>query len=154
MISASVAPLGRFINAITWAFLLERSALGLVAGFLDPVCFVEDLAFLLGLRLGFDRSASDAGVLLFSTVSMLISFLLDATYAVVTFIALTGRNIKQNLRELCGGQAILTQLAGLGPFYGADKNKLETRRRHGAAFRSGIGPHRSPAQVGRTLGPG
>ncbi len=54
MISASVAPLARFIIAITSAFLLVRSVFGLLAPFLPPSAFFAALAFLAALpvRLG------------------------------------------------------------------------------------------------------
>src|SRR5580698_9433568 len=46
MISASVAPFARFINATTSAFLLARSALGLPAAFFGWRAFFAVLAFL------------------------------------------------------------------------------------------------------------
>src|SRR5260370_29944128 len=54
-ISGRVAPLARFISAITSAFLLVRSAFGLAAGFLARPDFFAGLAFLPALRapLGF-----------------------------------------------------------------------------------------------------
>jgi hypothetical protein len=59
MISASVAPLARFIIAITSAFLLARSALGLLAGFLVRDFFAA-VAFLAGARLAFGCGTSGA----------------------------------------------------------------------------------------------
>jgi hypothetical protein len=53
MISASVAPLARFIIAITSAFLLARSALGLVTGFLARPAFFAGLALLAVTRFVF-----------------------------------------------------------------------------------------------------
>jgi hypothetical protein len=53
MISANVAPLARFIIAITSAFLLARSALGLVADFLARPAFFAGLVFLAGARFVF-----------------------------------------------------------------------------------------------------
>ena len=50
MISGSVTPLARFIIAMTSAFLLARSALGLLAGFLAPAAFFAGLAFFEGER--------------------------------------------------------------------------------------------------------
>ena len=47
-ISGSVAPLARFIIAITSAFLLLPSTLGLAAGFLARAGFFADLVFFAG----------------------------------------------------------------------------------------------------------
>src|SRR5271170_3811796 len=58
MISASVAPLARFISAITSAFLLARSALGLLAGFPARAAFFGGLAFLAIARFPFGASGS------------------------------------------------------------------------------------------------
>src|ERR1700676_3286558 len=51
MISASVAPLARFISAMTSAFLLARSAFNVVAGFLARLAFFADLDFLVAALL-------------------------------------------------------------------------------------------------------
>src|SRR5271166_1932817 len=53
MNSASVAPLARFISVITSAFLLTRSAFGLLAGILARPSFFVSLAFLAAVRLPF-----------------------------------------------------------------------------------------------------
>jgi len=49
MISGNVAPFARFIMAMTSAFLLVRSALGLLADCLARPGFFAGLAFLVGL---------------------------------------------------------------------------------------------------------
>ncbi len=68
MISGSVAPLARFVIAMTSAFLFARSALGLLTAFLARPAFA-DFGFLLALR----AAASAAGVLVFSDSMSLIS---------------------------------------------------------------------------------
>src|SRR5260370_8493336 len=60
MISGSVAPFARFIIAITSAFLLVRSAFGLVAAFLARPAFFAGLAFLPALLAPFAFSLSGA----------------------------------------------------------------------------------------------
>jgi hypothetical protein len=77
MISANVAPLARFIIAITPAFLFARSVLGLMAAFLARV-FFEGLAFLARLRLLVAPAASPSGLLSFTKSISLIEFLLAA----------------------------------------------------------------------------
>src|SRR5579864_1801294 len=73
MISASVAPLARFIIAMTSAFLFVRSALGLVAAFLARAAFFGDLGFLPGLRSGF--TAAGSGVAFTESIALsLIEF--------------------------------------------------------------------------------
>ena len=62
MISASVAPLARFISAITSACLFEPSGLVLRAFFLAAAAFFVGLAFLVGLLYAFGGSAATAGV--------------------------------------------------------------------------------------------
>ena len=62
------------------------------------VGFFVAFGFLACLRLGFGCSASDAGALLLSFVSLL---LLRDRAAVVTFIARLRRNSKANLLRLC-----------------------------------------------------
>ena len=76
MISASVAPLARFISAITSAFLLARSAFGLPACFFARAAFVADLAFLAGARLAFGCGTSGADAFFSDSVVVFISFLL------------------------------------------------------------------------------
>src|SRR5580692_11138144 len=76
MISASVAPLARFIIAITSAFLLARSALGLLAGFQARPAFFAGLAFLAGVRFVFGCGTSGAGAFFSDSVAVFISFLL------------------------------------------------------------------------------
>jgi Fe2+ transport system protein B len=87
MISGNVAPLARFIMAITSAFLLVPSVLGLLAGFLARDVFLAALAFLAGLRVPLGLAVSDAGLLMLSLsiAFSLIEFLLDRV-AVVTVI--------------------------------------------------------------------
>src|ERR1035438_6680723 len=65
MISASVAPLARFISAMTSAFLLARSALGLLDGFLARPAFFAGL-ILAAVRLAFACVAPGSGVVVFS----------------------------------------------------------------------------------------
>lgn len=62
MISASIAPLARFISAITSAFLLARSALVLVACFLARRAFFRGLGFFDGRTLAFACVAPGSGV--------------------------------------------------------------------------------------------
>src|ERR1700693_363401 len=95
-ISASVAPLARFIIAMTSAFLLARSTFGLPAAFLTRPAFFAGLAFLAAVRLGFGLRASAGAALCSDSIVVFIPFLLDPT-AVVTFIALTWRNSKSIL---------------------------------------------------------
>jgi hypothetical protein len=77
MISANVAPFGRFIMAITSAFLLARSAFGLVAWFVARA-FFADLA-LLGWRSGFAAAAVSALLPFSGTIGIvLMVFLLAA----------------------------------------------------------------------------
>ena len=56
IISANVAPLARLMRAITSAFLLERSAMGL--GAFVGLAFFASLAFLPDFPFGFGCSAS------------------------------------------------------------------------------------------------
>src|SRR5579864_2086397 len=71
-----------FIIAITSAFLLVRSAVGLAAGFLARAAFFGGLAFLPRLRFGF--AAAGSGVAFTESIAFsLIEFLLDRV-AVVT----------------------------------------------------------------------
>jgi hypothetical protein len=57
MISANVAPLARFISAMTSAFLLPRSVVGLAVLLARPA-FFAGLAFLAGVRFVFGRAVS------------------------------------------------------------------------------------------------
>jgi hypothetical protein len=66
MISANVAPLARFIRAMTSAFLLARSAFGLPAAFLTRAAFFAVLAFLRGVRFVFGCGGPASGVAVFS----------------------------------------------------------------------------------------
>src|SRR5450432_3059856 len=59
IISARVAPLARFIIAMTSAFLLLRSATGLLAGFFALAAFFGGLAFLARLAFGCGTSGAD-----------------------------------------------------------------------------------------------
>ena len=61
MISASVAPLARFIKAMTSTFLLARSAFGLLAAFFGWRPFFAVLAFLVVVRLSLVCGALVAG---------------------------------------------------------------------------------------------
>jgi hypothetical protein len=99
MISGSVAPLARFIIAMTSAFLLARSAFGLVAAFLERPGFFA-FAFVSGLRAPLAFAVSGTGLLMFSLsiAFSLIEFLL--AFAVVTWITPFGRNIKWILRAI------------------------------------------------------
>jgi hypothetical protein len=73
MISASVAPLGRFIIAITSAFLLLRSAFCcLPAIFFGWRAFFAGLAFLAVVRFPFGCGALASGVSAVSIVSVFI----------------------------------------------------------------------------------
>jgi hypothetical protein len=81
MISASVAPLVRFIIAITSPSLLARSALGLLAGFLARPTFFA--GFLLAVRLPFAFWAFVSGVFAASIVFVLVVFLLDRVAVVI-----------------------------------------------------------------------
>jgi hypothetical protein len=65
MISGNVAPLARFIMAMTSAFLLVRSAFGLPAGVLARAAFFAALAFFVGFRAPLGFAASGAGLLTF-----------------------------------------------------------------------------------------
>src|SRR5579863_8671183 len=93
MISASVVPLARFISAITSAFLLARSAVGLACFFALAVSFAGFP--LLDLRLAFGCSVSGPALTL-SIELLIIRFLRDRV-AVVTSIAQVRRNRKRNL---------------------------------------------------------
>jgi hypothetical protein len=95
MISASVAPLARFISAITSAFLLVRSVFGLPVGFLARFAFFAGLAFFPAWRFGFSRWLRRP----LHCIDCVLAhwFLLDRV-AVVTFITPLGRNSKGNLR--------------------------------------------------------
>src|ERR1019366_8221707 len=74
MISASVAPLARFISAITSAFLLARSPLGLVACFLAGPGFFAGLPFLAGVRFVFGWGTSGVDAFFSASVAVFISF--------------------------------------------------------------------------------
>jgi hypothetical protein len=78
MISANVAPLTRFIRAITSAFLLLRSSLVAARFLARPACFAA-LALFAGLRLALVCTAPDSGVVVLSVsiVFVLTMFLLD-----------------------------------------------------------------------------
>ena len=95
-ISANVAPLARFINETTSAFLLLRSAFGLSAAFLGCRAFFAGLVFLAAVRLPFACGALVFGVFSVSIVFGLIGVLLDRV-AVVTSITQVRRNCNQNL---------------------------------------------------------
>jgi hypothetical protein len=77
--------------AITSAFLLVRSPLGLAATFLARLAFFAGLAFLAALRAPLGFAVSGAGLLSLSITFSLIEFLLDRV-AVVTWITPVGRN--------------------------------------------------------------
>jgi hypothetical protein len=66
IISARVAPFARFIRAITSAFLLVPSALGLAGAFLARLTFFAALAFLPALRAPLGLAVSGATLLVFS----------------------------------------------------------------------------------------
>src|SRR5580704_2815378 len=76
MISASVAPLARFINAMTSAFLLARCAFGLPATFLAGPAFFAGLACLAIVRFVFGCGTSGAAAFFSDSVVLFISFLL------------------------------------------------------------------------------
>src|SRR5882757_9060303 len=92
IISANVAPLARFIIAMTSAFLLVPSDFGLPAAFFAPLAFLAALRRTLGC-------ASVTGLLMFSESIVLIVFSFDR-FAVVTFITRVGRNSKSIVRRL------------------------------------------------------
>src|ERR1035438_3260037 len=73
MISASVAPLARFIRAMTSAFLFARSVFGLLAGFFAPAGFLAGLAFLVRFVFGCEGSGAD-GFFSHSAVVVFIRF--------------------------------------------------------------------------------
>jgi hypothetical protein len=106
LISANVAPLARFIIAMTSAFLLVRSAFGLLAGFLARLAFFAGFALLPALLAPLGFAASGAGFLMFSlTIAFsLIQFLLDRV-AIVTWITQLWRNIKLNLQSIGANEA-------------------------------------------------
>jgi len=58
MTSANVAPLGRFINSITSAFLMARSVFVLGDAFFARCCFFAALGFFAVLRFGSEATAS------------------------------------------------------------------------------------------------
>ena len=66
MISGSIAPLARFIIAMTSAFLLLRSAFGLAAAFLACFAFFAGFVFFTPLRTPFGFAGSGAGLLMLS----------------------------------------------------------------------------------------
>src|SRR5579863_5672925 len=76
IISARVAPLARFIIAMTSAFLFGRSAFGLLARFLARPAFFAALAFLVGARFVFGGGASAPDAFFSDSVVVFISFLL------------------------------------------------------------------------------
>src|SRR5260370_40359030 len=126
MISGNVAPLARFIMAITSAFLLVRSALGLLDAFFVRPAFFAGLAFLPALREPFGFAVSGAGFpFSLSSAFSLIEFLLDRV-AVVTVITPVRRNCKHNLRAIrCEANAAirLRAIGGSRPFFiGATKS--------------------------------
>ncbi len=118
-ISANVAPLARFINAMTSAFLFLPSACGLLAAFIDLRAFFAGLAFLEVARLPFGCGAPGSCVVIFSVSIVLIVSLLDRV-AVITSITPIGRNSKRILRRSrlasAGGSAEVQQFDGLVPF--------------------------------------
>ena len=125
MISARVAPFARFMSAITSAFLLARSALGLLPGLAAVGFFALALA---GLRLLFGCSVAVCGVAPLSMVSLLIDFLHDRA-AIVT-IHHSGREKKQaEPAALRGGpNAVIReegQLAADSLFYRARQKRNE-----------------------------
>jgi hypothetical protein len=93
-ISANVAPLARFISAMTsfscWRVSLPLSGL-LCAGFFG------DLAFFAAARLGFGSGASVAALFSESIVLVLILFLLTGLRSRL-FITPVGKDIKANLK--------------------------------------------------------
>ena len=106
MISASVAPLARFISAITSAFLLARSAFGLPAAFLDRPAFFAGL-ILAAVRLAFACVAPGSGVVVFSDIGCVrVHRVSPDRVAVVTSITQVRRNCNRNLWRL-GGAASL-----------------------------------------------
>src|SRR5579864_267660 len=125
-ISASVAPLARFIIAMTSAFLLVRSAFGLLAGFLAACAFFEDFAFL-ALRAPLDLAVSGAGLLMLS---------LSIAFSLIGF-SLTGLRSShgslrfgETSREICGRLRLsgecrlgIRRFGGCSPFFnGATKS--------------------------------
>src|SRR5260370_38184954 len=121
MISGNVAPLARFIMAITSAFLLVRSALGLLDAFFVRPAFFAGLAFLPALREPFGFAVSGAGLPFSLSIAFsLIEFLLDRV-AVVTVITPVRRNIKGNLRAIRSMRRMPLpakgNLAGWFPFF-------------------------------------
>src|ERR1051326_5373785 len=126
-ISASVAPLARFIMAMTSAFLLfVPSAFGFPAAFLTRGAFFASLAFLAGLLPPLGFAASGTGVAMFSESIAFIWFLLcRKLFAVVTFITRVRRNSKSNLRQLSGEANAGGGIGGFGLFYVPDKTQFD-----------------------------
>jgi hypothetical protein len=101
IISASVAPLARFIIAMTSAFLFVPSDFGLATVFFTWGRLLCGLGFLGGLApsLGLRLVRGLADVLGIDCAHLLFSF--DRS-AVVTLITRAGRNSKANLGRLRG----------------------------------------------------